>query len=138
MIAQRLDVKESEVIEMEQRLASRDLSIDQPSDDEGGGSLLDVLPGATQAPEAQVADAEFRNEVGEKIRAFGATLKDKEAVIFSERLLAESPLTLQEIGDKYGISRERVRQIEERLKKRLRAYLEEQVKDLREGVLDLD
>ena len=51
------------------------------------------------------------------MHAFGATLKDKEAVIFSERLLAEQPLTLQEIGDKYGISRERVRQIEERLKK---------------------
>jgi hypothetical protein len=55
-----------------------------------------------------------------------------------ERLLAEKPLTLQEIGDKYGISRERVRQIEERLKKRLRLFLEDQVKDLREGVLDLD
>ncbi len=138
LIAQRLDVKESEVIEMEQRLASRDLSIDQPSDDEGGGTLLDVLPGNAQTAEQQVADAEFRKEIGAKIHAFGATLKDKEAVIFSERLLAEQPLTLQEIGDKYGISRERVRQIEERLKKRLRVYLQEQVKDLRDGVLDLD
>jgi RNA polymerase sigma-32 factor len=137
LIAQRLDVKESEVIEMEQRLASRDLSIDQPSDDDGG-SLLDVIPGGAQTAEQQVADAEFRQEVGEKIRAFGDTLKDKEAVIFTERLLAEKPLTLQEIGDKYGISRERVRQIEERLKKRLRLFLEDQVKDLREGVLDLD
>jgi RNA polymerase sigma-32 factor len=45
---------------------------------------------------------------------------------------------LQEIGDKYGISRERVRQIEERLKKRLRAYLQAQIKDLGEGTLDLD
>jgi RNA polymerase sigma-32 factor len=138
LIAQRLDVKESEVIEMEQRLASRDLSVDQPSDDEGGATLLDVLPAGGQTAEDQVADAEFRKEVDEKIHAFGKTLKDKEAVIFSERLLAEKPLTLQEIGDKYGISRERVRQIEERLKKRLRSYLEEQVKDLREGVLDLD
>jgi RNA polymerase sigma-32 factor len=137
LIAQRLDVKESEVIEMEQRLASRDLSIDQPSDDEGG-TLLDVLPGRSETAEKQVADAEFRKEIGEKIHAFRATLKDKEAMIFSERLLAEKPLTLQEIGDKYGISRERVRQIEERLKKRLRAYLQEQVRDLRDGVLDLD
>ena len=137
LIAQRLDVKESEVVEMEQRLASRDLSIDQPSNDDGGGSLLDVLPAATRTAEDQVADAEFRKEVSEKIRAFGATLKDKEAVIFSDRLLAEQPLTLQEIGDKYGISRERVRQIEERLKKRLRAYLQEQMRDVRDGVLDL-
>ena len=138
LIAQRLDVKESEVIEMEQRLASRDLSIDQPSDDESGGTLLDVLPGTAPTAEERVADAEFRQEVGERIHAFGATLKDKEAVIFSERLLAEKPLTLQEIGDKYGISRERVRQIEERLKKRLRAYLQEQMKDVRDGVLDHD
>jgi RNA polymerase sigma-32 factor len=138
LIAQRLDVKESEVIEMEQRLSSRDLSIDQPSDDESGGTLLDVLPGHGQTAEEEVADAEFRKEVGEKIHAFGATLKDKEAVIFSERLLAEQPLTLQEIGDKYGISRERVRQIEERLKKRLRAYLQDQMKDVQDGVLDLD
>jgi RNA polymerase sigma-32 factor len=138
LIAQRLDVKESEVIEMEQRLASRDLSVDQPSDDEAGGTLLDVLPSQGQNAEQQVADAEFRHEIGEKIRAFGTTLKDKEAVIFSERLLAEQPLTLQEIGDKYGISRERVRQIEERLKRRLRAYLQDEIKDLREGMLDFD
>ena len=136
LIAQRLDVKESEVVEMEQRLASRDLSIDQPSDDDGG-TLLDVLPGSGATAEEQVGDAEFRKEIGEKIRAFGATLRDKEAVIFSERLLAEKPLTLQEIGDKYGISRERVRQIEERLKKRLRAYLQTEIQDLREG-LDLE
>jgi RNA polymerase sigma-32 factor len=138
LIAQRLDVKESEVVEMEQRLASRDLSIDQPSHDDDGGTLLDVLPGGGRTAEDQVADAEFRKEVSEKIHAFGATLKDKEAVIFSERLLAEQPLTLQEIGDKYGISRERVRQIEERLKKRLRTYLQEQMQDVRDGVLDLD
>lgn len=138
LIAQRLDVKESEVIEMEQRLASRDLSIDQPSDEESGGTLLDVLPGTIQGPDQQVADAEFRREISEKIHAFGATLKDKEAVIFSERLLAEQPLTLQEIGDKYGISRERVRQLEERLKKKLRAYLQAEIKDLRDGTLDLD
>jgi len=138
LIAQRLDVKESEVVEMEQRMASRDLSIDQPSDDDDGATLLDVLPASVETAEKQVADAEFRKEIGEKIQAFGAGLKDKEAVIFAERLLSETPLTLQEIGDKYGISRERVRQIEERLKKRLRAYLQAEIKDLGEGMLDLD
>ncbi len=137
LIAQRLDVKESEVVEMEQRLGSSDLSIDQPSADDGG-SLLDVLPGTIAGPDTQVADAEFRHEISERIHAFGATLKDKEAVIFAERLMAEEPLTLQEIGDKYGISRERVRQLEERLKKRLRAYLQAEIKDLREGPPDFD
>jgi RNA polymerase sigma-32 factor len=139
LIAQRLAVKESEVIEMEQRLSSSDLSVDQPAHNEdGGGTLLDVLHGAMRGPDEEVADAEFRREVSEKIRAFGDTLKDKEKVIFAERLLAEQPLTLQEIGDKYGISRERVRQLEERLKRKLRVYLESQIKDLRESALDLD
>jgi RNA polymerase sigma-32 factor len=138
LIAQRLDVKESEVVEMEQRLSSRDLSVDQPSNEESGTTLLDILPGTIQGPDRQVEDAEFRREIGDKIRAFGETLKDKEAVIFSERLLAEQPLTLQEIGDKYGISRERVRQLEERLKRKLRAYLEGEIKDLRDGQIDLD
>jgi RNA polymerase sigma-32 factor len=138
LIAQRLDVKESEVVEMEQRLASRDLSVDQPSNEESGATLLDMLPSSIQGPDQQVADAEFKREIGDKIRAFGTTLKDKEAVIFSERLLAEEPLTLQEIGDKYGISRERVRQLEERLKRKLRAYLESEIKDLRDGEIDLD
>ena len=72
-----------------------------------------------------------------KIHEFGQTLKDKESVIFHSRLTSEQPMTLQEIGDKYGISRERVRQIEERLKKKLKVFLLEEIKDLRETVSDL-
>ena len=137
LIAQRLDVKESEVIEMEQRLAARDLSIDATMDEGEGGTLLDVLPSGQETAEQQVADAEFRRQVSEKIRAFAASLKDKEAVIFQARLLAEKPLTLQEIGDQYGISRERVRQIEERLKKKLKVYLRAELKDIEDEVVDL-
>lgn len=137
LIAQRLDVKESEVIEMEQRLAAGDLSLDAALEEGEGGTLLDVLPSPQDTAEQQVADAEFRQQVSEKIRAFGASLKGKEAAIFRARLLAEKPLTLQEIGDQYGISRERVRQIEERLKKKLKAYLVAELKDIKDDVVDL-
>ncbi len=137
LIAQRLDVKESEVIEMEQRLAASDLSIDVPLEEGEGGTLLDVLPSPQDTAEQQVADAEFRGQVNEKIRAFGASLTGKEAAIFNARLLAEKPLTLQEIGEQYGISRERVRQIEERLKKKLKAYLVAELKDIEDAVVDL-
>jgi RNA polymerase sigma-32 factor len=136
LIAQRLDVKESEVVEMEQRLSSRDLSLDAPSSDDGA-PMMDFLAGGKETAEDEVADAEFRQQVGERVHAFGKTLKDKEAVIFHQRLLAESPATLQEIGDRYGISRERVRQIEERLKKKLRTYLLSELKDLKDIMLDL-
>jgi RNA polymerase sigma-32 factor len=137
LIAQRLNVKESEVVEMEQRLSSRDLSVDALMGDGEGSSLLDILPSKEQPAEQQVAEAEFRQQVSEKIREFGTTLKDKEAVIFETRLLAEKPATLQEIGDRYGISRERVRQIEERLKKKLKTFLLAELKDLGEIALDL-
>jgi RNA polymerase sigma-32 factor len=61
---------------------------------------------------------------------FAHTLKDKELVIFRERLLNEDPVTLREIGEKYSISRERVRQIEERLKKKLKTYLSKELDDV--------
>jgi len=130
LIAQRLDVKESEVIEMDQRLSGRDVSVDVAMDDGEGRTLLDLLPSTDLPTEDRVAEAEFKERVGEKIREFGETLKDKEALIFQSRLLAEKPETLQQIGDRYSISRERVRQIEQRLKKKLKAFLLREIKDL--------
>jgi RNA polymerase sigma-32 factor len=64
---------------------------------------------------------------------FAGTLKDKELVIFRQRLLNEDPITLREIGEKYSISRERVRQIEERLKKKLKTYLSKELDDFAES-----
>jgi RNA polymerase sigma-32 factor len=134
LIAQRLDVKESEVIEMQQRLAGADVSVDAPTDSEGSATLLDFLPGRG-GTEDDVAKAEFRAVVGEKMREFGSHLKGKEARIFTARLLTEEPLTLQDIGDEYGISRERVRQIEQRLKNRLKDYLLAEMGDIEDAAL---
>ena len=66
------------------------------------------------------------------LKEFGKTLQGKERVIFERRLLSDGPGTLQEIGDEFGISRERVRQLESRLKNRLREYLLREVKDLKD------
>ena len=132
LLAQRLDVKEKEVVEMEQRLGGSDLSVDMPLHEGEEGTLLDVLKSSAATAEDQVADAEYRRRLNDKIREFGSTLRDKDRLIFDQRLLAEDPLTLQEIGDKYGISRERVRQVESRLKRRLKEYLAAQFEDLRD------
>jgi RNA polymerase sigma-32 factor len=132
LLAQRLDVKEKEVIEMEQRLGSSDLSVDMPLHEGEEGTFLDILKSGVATAEDQVADAEYRQRLGEKLRQFGATLRDKDRLIFDQRMLAEEPLTLQEIGDKYGISRERVRQIESRLKRRLKDFLAVEFEDLRD------
>src|SRR5882724_10317479 len=129
LLAQRLQVKEDEVVEMEQRLASRDLSVDVPiGGDDDEATMLSFLPDNKQTPEEQFADAQYHELLHDKMEQFAKTLKDKELVIYRERLLNEEPATLREIGEKYGISRERVRQIEERVKKKLKSYL----KDIKE------
>jgi RNA polymerase sigma-32 factor len=130
LLAQRLNVKENEVIEMEQRLGSRDLSVDVPIGQGDEATLLNFLRDDKQSPEEQFAETQYRELLREKMAQFAEGLKDKELVIYRERLLNEDPLTLREIGEKYGISRERVRQIEERLKKKLKTYLTKELKEL--------
>ncbi len=134
LIAQRLNVKEDEVVEMEQRLASRDLSVDVPYGNDDEATLLNFLPDNKQGPEEQFAESQYQELLRQKMAQFGAALKDKELVIYRERLLNEQPLTLREIGEKYGISRERVRQIEERVKKKLKSYLKKELKDVADVV----
>jgi len=130
LIAERLSVKPSEVVDMEQRMAGRDVSVDAPLGPEADGSMLDVLPDSREEPEARFGEAQVRDLVSRKIREFGATLQDKEKLIFEDRMIADDPLTLQDIGERYGISRERVRQIEERIKRRLREFLVSEVPDI--------
>lgn len=132
LLAQRLNVKEDEVVEMEQRLASRDLSVDVPIGEDEEATMLNFLQDSKQTPEEEFADTQYRDLLRDKMEQFAKGLKDKELVIYRERLMNEDPLTLREIGEKYGISRERVRQIEERVKKKLKTYL----KDLKD-VIDI-
>lgn len=135
LIAQRLGVKEKDVVEMTQRLGARDVSVNAPVDDGEDATLLDFLPAPTQTAEA-VADQEYHRLVRAKAAEFKRTLAGKDLVIFERRLEAlmrdEEPPTLQEIGDEYGITRERVRQIEARLKRKLGQYLREHIPDLKD------
>jgi RNA polymerase sigma-32 factor len=129
LIARRLEVKPSEVVEMEQRMSARDVSVDAPLGPGEEGTMLDFLP-SDQTTEEAVADAQYQRTMSERMREFGQTLSGKDRTIFEERLLTEEPKTLQEIGEMYGVSRERVRQIEERLKRRLRDFLTADEKDV--------
>ena len=135
LIAQRLDVKEKEVVEMEQRLAARDVSVDAPIAEGEEATLLDFLPGAEQTAEA-VADEEYHRLIRRTAGEFRQTLKGKDLVVYERRLEPlmrdEEPVTLQEIGDEFGVSRERVRQIEARVKKKLAEYLRQQVPDIKD------
>ncbi len=133
LLAQRMGVKESEVREMQDRMAQSEVSLDQPAGASEDTTLIDVLPDESRNPEETAAADEWRNFAHEKVEQFAATLKDKELEIFKSRLLNDEPATLQEIGERFGISRERVRQIETRLKNRLRDFIRGKAADIDEA-----
>jgi len=133
LLAQRMGVKESEVREMQDRMSQSEVSLDQPSGQSEAVRLVEVLPDDSHNPEEAAAADEWRNFARERVEEFAATLKDKELEIFNQRLLTEDPATLQEVGERFGISRERVRQIETRLKNRLRDFIREKAADVDEA-----
>ncbi|MCB0329416.1 MAG: RNA polymerase factor sigma-32 [Bdellovibrionales bacterium] len=129
LLAEKLNVKESEVVEMEQRLGSPDLSVDAPlsPDDEGGGSLLGVLASGELSSEELVERKERAEFIRKGFDDFAETLKDRERIIFQKRMLSEEKATLQELSDELSISRERVRQIENRVKEKLQKFFSERL-----------
>ena len=132
-VAKQLNVAESEVTEMDARLQSSEKSLDAPIGDGDGRatSKIDTMPSQVEGPEALMADSELHGLLKDKLATFRQTLagKEKDIAIFDERLVSDDPLTLQELGDRFGISRERVRQLEQRLTGRLRDYLREEMGD---------
>lgn len=126
LLAERLKVREEEVVEMEQRLGSW-VSLDEPSHPGSDLALAERLPAAHLGPEEQLAKQEFSDQVHEKILRFRDTLKENERLILDRRYLAETPATLQEVGDELRVTRERARQIAARLLEKLKAYLEDEM-----------
>ena len=130
-IAKRLNVDESEVIEMDRRLSRADASLDAPvgEGDDKSTTRLDLLPATAESPDTLTEDAEMQQILREKLEQFRTTLSGKDVSIFDKRMVADEPLTLQELGDEFGVSRERVRQLEARLTGKLRAYLQQELGD---------
>ncbi|MBJ20397.1 MAG: RNA polymerase subunit sigma-70 [Deltaproteobacteria bacterium] len=131
LLAERLEVSEDDVIDMEARLSRPDISFDAPlRSDEGDGMTFGdrmVAPGVSS--EFAVGSAELREVFIEKISEFAETLADRDRQILDERVLAEDPRTLADLGKEFEVSRERVRQLEAKLVKRLRSYMEENLVD---------
>jgi RNA polymerase sigma-32 factor len=132
-IAKQLNVPESDVAEMDVRLAQSEKSLDAPVGDADGRAIakVDMMPATGAGPETQMADEELQSLLKDKLAEFRKTLagKEKDIAIFDMRLVADDPLTLQDLGDKFGISRERVRQLEQRLLARLRDFLKREMGD---------
>ena len=130
LLAERLSVSEQDVVEMDQRLGNDELSLDAPLGDDAKGSRADrLLPSGSQPVDERLGGEQLKVLFREKLAEFARTLEGKERFIFEQRLTADEPLTLQDIGDKYGVSRERARQIEAALIGRMREYMREQIPD---------
>ena len=135
-IAKQLNVHETDVAEMDMRLSSSERSLDAPVGDAEGRAVTraELMPSLTAGPDVLLADEELQGLLRDKLANFRQTIlgKEKELAIFDQRLVAEEPLTLQEIGERFGISRERVRQLEQRLTTRLREFLQNEILDVAE------
>lgn len=127
LIAANLSVPEETVSEMMERMDSPDLYLDAPSGPEGKSSMLNTLAGGAD-PADETASSQVTATIRQKIVEFGNSLQaERDRYIWESRLLAEDPVTLQEVGEKFGVSRERARQVEERIKKKFGDFLKEQL-----------
>jgi RNA polymerase sigma-32 factor len=137
-LAERLEVPEAEVIAVDQHMRAPAMSLTMPTSGEEGRPLQDVVPDTENLdPEQRVAGSQLGELVRDKLRAFEATLDDdRERAIWRERLMAHEPASLSEIGDRFGVSKERIRQIQARIEGRLKSYLQDQLGD--EMAFDFD
>jgi len=131
LLAETLGVKERSVVEMQQTLTHWDQSLDEPvGGEEGGATHLDMLPGDSGETDEMLAQRQLRQLINQHLSTFAKGLSGRDLEIFTERLTAEEPITLQEIATRHGVSRERIRQNEKRLLGRMKAHLSENIDGL--------
>lgn len=131
LLAASLKVPEKDVIEMQKRLASRDVSLDAPLDVDSASTRSDFLTDDQETIEDYLADQQVKVLFSGYLVEFRDSLKGRDQELFDLRLTSEEPLTLQDIGTKFGITRERARQIEARIIEKLKAFVKEK------GTLDV-
>jgi RNA polymerase sigma-32 factor len=130
MLAEHFDVSEEDVMDVERALHSQDVSLDAPIGDEEDRTRGDLMAGSGPTVEEEVARRELQDKVRAAIGRFRTGLGERERTILDERLLSNDPVTLQAIGDRFGTTREAVRQAETRLMARLKEHLTGEIGDL--------
>ena len=136
-LASRLGVGEDQIVEMQQRLDASDMSLDASVNDEAGSATrMDFLPALGPGIEESIAGREIAELLHDHLREILPTLSEKEAYILEHRLLTDDPVTLREIGERYNVTRERVRQLEARLLQKLKAHLSTGINDFSEDWID--
>jgi RNA polymerase sigma-32 factor len=136
LLSERLGVSEREIVDMDQRLDGWDVSLDAPLKNDSDTERIEFLETEGESTEDIVAKKEMEALLHSKIAEFKKVMTSRELHIFEQRIFSDSPATLQEIGDRYGISRERVRQVEKNIIKKMREYFKREIPDfdMYEGV----
>lgn len=129
LLSERLGVSEREIVDMDQRLDGWDVSLDAPLKDDSDTERVELLSDDVESVENQVAKKEIEALLHNKIAEFKKTMTSRELEIFEQRIFSDTPATLQEIGDRYGISRERVRQVEKNIIKKMREFFKQEMPD---------
>ncbi len=131
LLAQNLGVEEADILDVEKGMAAPEVSLDAPvGSEESGLRYADTLQALEENVDDKIAKGEFREMLQDKFAEFEETLSERERIILKQRLIAESPETLQQIADRYGISREAVRVAEKKLTKKLKKYMSESFGDV--------
>ena len=129
LISQRLGVPKKDVVEMDQRINGWDVSLDAPLTDDTDTARIEFLKMPSDSMEDKMSQKELKAILRRQIREVGKNMDRREKLIFKERIIAEDPKTLSEIGKKYGISRERVRQIQKGIIAKLKDSFEQYLPD---------
>ena len=138
LIAQRLNVRPEEVVAVEQAIESSDLSLDAYVDDNQSIQFVDTLASTDDAVDETLARKELKGLFNREIEEFSRTLTDREKIILNERLIAETPRTLQNIADQFGVSREAIRLTEKALVAKIKEHMQETFKNVTDIELALN
>ena len=129
LLASTLDVREDEVESMQKRLAFTDISLETPIHEDGDDTVMDMMKTGENVEEI-VSDREMSNLLGQRVTEFKKGLNEKELFIFNNRIMVDESMTLQEIGEKFKISRERVRQIENKVLNKFKTRFKQELKEM--------
>jgi RNA polymerase sigma-32 factor len=129
LLSERLGVSEREIVDMDQRLDSWDVSLDAPLKNDSETERIEFLSTDSESVEDQVSKKEIELLLHNKISEFRKKMTTREIEIFELRIFSDNPVTLQEIGDRYGISRERVRQVEKNIIRKMREFFKREIPD---------
>ncbi|NVM21219.1 MAG: RNA polymerase factor sigma-32 [Desulfobacterales bacterium] len=129
LLSERLGVSEQEITDMDQRLDGWEVSLDAPIKEGSDDERIGFVPTPSVSAEDQVAKKEMEMILHDKLAFFKKSLNERELDILENRISSDSPATLQEIGERYRISRERVRQIENKMIKRMKSYFQREIPD---------